>query len=270
MTHANSMEGPLSRGKRIGLGILGLIIAFLIAGPPDFAPLMVVTAWSSDLDGGAHKLHIFSRGVGAIVTLAMGLVLILKPAWTIGAAQVALATGIAYPVAALLGQFVWPPAVIYPVVGLIVVAVVYLTHRDRLPWKTPADSRPAPSLILLGVTAIIAIPLIGYGLSEAALQRGPEAVHGDLGHWAGATAMSVKFIVLGLFASLKWPGWRVPAWGAAFTLFMFGVASVLMPNQASSVGEGWGALAIVASVAFAGAAELEGRLFARPAAQPAA
>jgi hypothetical protein len=269
MAIVQNPDGLLTRRKRIGLGVLGLIIAVLIAGPPDFAPFMVMSGWSNELDGGAHQLHIVMRGVGSVVTLFIGLVLILKPAWAIGVAQVALATGIAYPMGALLGQHIYPPAVIYPIIGAIVVAVVYLTHRDRLPWKRPASERPAPSLMILGATAIIAIPLIVWGLNEAAMQRGPEFVHGDLGHWASGAAFSVKVILLGLFASLKWSGWRVAAWSAAFSVFMLGLASFLMPNQASSVGEFWGVLAMIGGLGFLTVAELEGRLLTRPTVQPA-
>jgi hypothetical protein len=269
MASVQKPGGSLTRGKRIGLGILGLVIAVLIAGPPDFAPFMVMSGWSSELDGGAHQLHFVMRGVGSVVTLFIGLVLILKPTWAIGVAQVALATGIAYPMGALLGQHVYPPAVIYPIIGAIVVAVVYLTHRDRLPWKQPVSDRPVPSLMILGATAIIAIPLIAWGLNEAAMQRGPEFVHGDLGHWASGAAFAVKVILMGLFASLKWSGWRVAAWSTAFSVFMLGLVSFLMPNQASSVGEVWGVLAMIGGLGFLTVAELEGRLFTRPAVQPA-
>jgi hypothetical protein len=270
MTKVENGAGPLSRGKRIGLGILGLIVAFLIAGPPDFAPFMVFTGWSHELDGGAHQLHYVMRGIGAVVTLAVGLTLILKPSWAIGAAMVALATGLAYPIGGMLGQIVWPPAVIYPIVGIVVVAVVYLTHRDRLPWKLPADKRPTPSMAIIAATAIIAVPLIVWGLNEAALQRGPEQVHGDLGHWAGSTAFAVKVILMGLFASLKWSGWRLLLWSTGFSVFMLGFASMMMPNQASSIGEVWGVLAMLGSIGFVAVGELEGRLFPRTAVQPAA
>jgi hypothetical protein len=269
MASVQQPGGSLTRRKRIGLGILGLVIAVLIAGPPDFAPFMVISGWSNELDGGAHQLHYVMRGVGSVVTLFIGLVLILKPTWAIGAAQVALATGLAYPAGALLGQHVYPPAIIYPIIGAIVVAVVYLTHRDRLPWKQPAAESPAPSLMILGATAIIAVPLVAWGLNEAAMQRGPEFVHGDLGHWASGAAFAVKFILMGLLASLKWPGWRVPAWSAAFSIFMLGLASLLMPNQASSVGEVWGVIAMLGGLGFLAVAELEGRLFTRPTVQPA-
>ncbi len=270
MAQANGNGIRVSTRGRIGLGVLGLVIVYLSAGPPDFGAFMLFNGWSSDLDGGAHQLHIVVRGAGGFLSVVLGLVLILRPDWAIGVAQSAVATGIAYPIAGALGLFLWPPVVIYPVVALVVVGAVYLALRGQLPWQQPAEQRPVPSLPILAATAIIAIPLLVFGLNEAALQRGPEVLHGDLGHWAGATAMSFKFIIMGLFAALKWPGWRVPAWGAAFTLFTFGLASLLMPNQASSVGEVWGSLAILASIAFVGVVELEGRLFPRTAVQPAA
>jgi hypothetical protein len=271
MARPGSSDSTLqvTRGKRIGLGILGLVIVFLMAGPPDFAAAMVVTGWSSDLDGGAHQFHIFMRGVGAAVSTALGVVLILRPQWAIGVAQVAIAMGISYPVAGLLGLFAWPPVFIYPVVGLIIAGVVYAMFRNQLPGRANGFVA-SPSRMLLIATAVVAVPLIGFGLSEASLQRGPELLHGELGHWAGGTALVVKVILMGLFASMKWPGWRVPAWSVAFTLVMFGIGSVFMPNQASSVGEMWGALAILGGVAYIGVAELEGRLYPRASVQPAA
>lgn len=271
MAHQGNSDGTLkvTRGKRIGLGILGLVIIFLITGPPDFAAAMVITGWSSELDGGAHQFHVFMRGVGAVVTVALGVVLILRPQWAIGVAQVAIAMGISYPVAGLLGLFAWPPVFIYPVVGLVVAGVVYAMFRDQLPGRSNGFVATQSRMLLIA-TAIMAVPLIGFGLGEASLQRGPEVLHGDLGHWAGGTALALKLILMAVFASMKWPGWRVPAWSVAFTLFMFGVGSVLMPNQASSVGEMWGALSILAGVAFIGVAELEGRLYPGASVQPAA
>lgn len=270
MTQTNTGRVHVRRRGRIGLGVLGLVVIFLAAGPPDLAPLYLFNGWSSDLDGGAHQLHLVLRGGGAVISVVLGLILILRPTLAIGVAQTVLATGIAYPVAGALGLFFWPPVAIYPIVGLVVIASVYFALRGQFPWQLPAGQRPVPSRALLVTTAIIAIPMLVFGLNEAALQRGPEVLHGELGHWAGATAMSVKFVLLGLLTSMKWPGWRVPAWAAAFTLFMFGTGSLLMPNQASSVGELWGAVAILASVAFVAVAELEGRLFPRTAIQPAA
>lgn len=268
MTKPTTMEGPLGRGKRIALIVFGALVAFLIAGPPEFDVALVFTAASSDLDGGAHVLHIFMRGVGAVTTLAAGLVLIVKPSWAVGVLQKFIANGLGFLIAGILSLHISPPVVVYPVFAIIAAAVILWAYRGRLPWQQPADQRATPSRALLGLTAIIAVPLTVFTLNQAALQRGPEVVHGDLGHWGGGAAMAIMIIILMVFGALRMPGWRVPAWSGGFILFMLGFASVYWPNQASSVGEGWGTLAIVAAVAFVGVAELEGRLFARTASPP--
>ncbi len=267
MERQNGATLKVTRGKRIGLGILGLIIVFLMAGPPEFGAAMIFTGWSDNLDGGAHQFHIVMRGVGGVIYTAIGLILILRPQWAFGVAKVAIATGISYPIGGLLGLFVWPPVIIYPIMAVIVAGIIFAMFRHQMPGRAEMPSA-MPSRMLLITTAIIAVPLFGFALSEAALQRGPELVHGELGHWAGGAAMAVKIILFGVFASMKWPGWRVPAYSAAFSLLMFGFASIMMPNQASSVGELWGALALLSGVAFVAVAEMEGRLAPKAAVQP--
>jgi hypothetical protein len=267
-TQERGSELKVTRGKRIGLGVLGLVIVALFAGPPDFDAALVVNGWSSELDGGAHQFHFVMRGVGAVVYTLLGVVLVIRPQWALGVAQVAAVTGIAFPIGGLLGLFFWPPVAVYPIVGLIIAGTIYAIFRHQIHGAN-AVTRAVPSRMLLIATAVIAVPLMGFALSEAALQRGPEFVHGDLGHWAGGTAMAVKIILMGLMASLKWPGWRVPAYAAAFSLVMFGAVSIFMPNQASSIGELWGALALLGGIAYVAAAEMEGRVSPGPAVQPA-
>ena len=269
MAQPNSNGVRVGRKARIGLGILGLVIVYLSAGPPDFGAFMIFSGWSNELDGGAHYLHLVLRGAGNVLSVALGVILIVRPQWAIGVALATLGTGIAYPLAGAVGMFFWPPVAIYPIITIVVLAAIYFALRGQMPWQKPVSERPVPSRAILVMTAFLAVPLMIFALDQAALQRGPEVIHGDLGHWAGAFAYAVKIVLMGLFASLKWPGWRVPAWGAAFSLFMLGFTSVMMPNQASSVGELWGALAILASVGFVAVAELEGRLFPRAAVQPA-
>jgi hypothetical protein len=269
MTDVKTMESPLSRGKRIALIIFGALVVFLLVSPPEFDAFMMFTASSSQLDGGAHILHIFNRGAGALVTVASALVLIFKPSWAVGALQKFVATAVGFMIAAVLSMHVWPPVVVYPIFAIILAALILWAFRGRLPWQQPVGQRPAPSRPMLALTAIVAVPLVAFAFSEAALQRGPEMVHGDLGHWGSAAAMAFMIIIMMAFAALRMPGWRVPGWGAAFMLFMFGAASIYWPNQASSIGELWGTLAIVGAVAFLGVAELEHRLFARTAEAPA-
>jgi hypothetical protein len=265
----NKMALPLSRGRRIALGIVGALIVFLMASPPESGVAFFFSAWSSDVDGGAHKLHFLMRGVGSLVTVFAGLVLIVKPAWALGAVQKFVATGAAFLIAGIVSLHVWPPVIVYPVMAIITTAVMFWVFRGRLPWQQPKSERPLVSKPMLALTAVIAVPLIVWGLGEASLQRSSETLHGDLGHWGSGLANAMMIILLMLFASRRMPGWQVPAWGAGFTLLMLGVASMYWPNQASSIGVGWGVLAIIASVTFVALAEYENRTTTAPARSPA-
>jgi hypothetical protein len=137
-----------------------------------------------------------------------------------------------------------------------------------LPWRQEGEQRAPASKPILAATAVIAIPLIVYALNEASLQRSSETLHGDLWHWAGGAKMALLIILMGLFAALRHPGWRVPAWGAGYLLAAFGAVSVALPNQASSAGVTWGVLALVGGLAFIAVAEYENRTAPVPAPVP--
>lgn len=259
MERAGLANSPISRSKRIVLAVLGAVIAFLAIGPPDFGAMYLFTAWHSDLDGGIHKLHLVMRGATSMISVVAGLILVFKPAWALGVTQKLIASAAGFIVAAILGQFFWPPVVIYTVFAIILAVVTLWAFRGQLFWQQPQENRPTPSRALLGMTALVSAPLIIFGLDQAAIQRTPETLHGDLGHWAGGTAVAVMIILMMLFATRRTPGWRVPAWGAGFTLFMLGLSSVWLPDQASSIGVTWGLLAIAGSSGFVALAEYEHR-----------
>jgi hypothetical protein len=58
-----------------------------------------------------------------------------------------------------------------------------------------------------------------------------------------------------LVASIRAPGWRLSAWCAGLALAVFGVASAIYPDYASSVGRPWGIGAIALAVVFVVVAE---------------
>jgi hypothetical protein len=270
MVTTNDLNTLITTRKRVVFVILGLLLVFFAVGPPLFGALKVFTAWNDGLDGGQHRFHELAHGVSSFLMLIAGVVMIVRPAQALGVAQQLIARGVGFLIAFALGLHFWPPVVIYPVIAIIVVAAVLISFRGHLPWHLPKEQRPAPSHNLLILSALLAVPLIWYGLDQAALQRSSEILHSDLAHWAGGTAMSVMIILLALFGARKMPGWRVPAWSAGFALFMLGLGSVVMPNQASSYGVLWGIVAIVGALAYVALAEYESRAAALPAvAQPA-
>jgi hypothetical protein len=66
-----------------------------------------------------------------------------------------------------------------------------------------------------------------------------------------ALAIAATLVV----ASLRAPGWRLPAWCAGLALAVFGFASVLYSDYASSVGQVWGTCAIAGAIVFVAVAE---------------
>jgi Na+/H+ antiporter NhaD/arsenite permease-like protein len=71
--------------------------------------------------------------------------------------------------------------------------------------------------------------------------------------------MAVTIVLTGLLAALRTRGWRIPAWSAGVAAIMFGLGSVVFPDQPGAVGRGWGGVAIVGGVLFIAAAEREVR-----------
>jgi hypothetical protein len=259
MVTTNDLNTLITTRKRVVLVILGILMVFFAVGPPMFGALKVFTAWNDGLDGGQHRFHELAHGVSSFLMLIAGVVMIARPALALGVAQQLIARGAGFLIAFALGLHFWPPVVIYPAIAIIVAAAVLISFRGHLPWQLPKEQRPVPSRNLLILSALLAVPLIWYGLDQAALQRSSEILHGDLAHWAGGAAMSVMIILLALFGARKMPGWRVPAWSAGFALFVLGLGSVVMTNQASSYGALWGIVAIVVALAYVGVSEWEER-----------
>lgn len=69
--------------------------------------------------------------------------------------------------------------------------------------------------------------------------------------------MALGTILVAVLAALRPPGWPVSAGCVAVAALLFGIASNINPDIAASGGRGWGAAAIVWSVAWLAAAARE-------------
>lgn len=61
-------------------------------------------------------------------------------------------------------------------------------------------------------------------------------VHRFMGHYGFIAALAFTIIGVGLLASLRADGWRVPAWVAGSLAVALGITSILFRNASSSVG----------------------------------
>jgi hypothetical protein len=79
-------------------------------------------------------------------------------------------------------------------------------------------------------------------------EEAEQVVH--YGHWSAMGAFNLIIAGLALVASLRAPGWRLPAWSAGLSAVLFGVASIANPGDASALNVYWSVLAIAWGIGF--------------------
>ena len=79
-------------------------------------------------------------------------------------------------------------------------------------------------------------------------EEAEQVVH--YGHWSAMGAFNLIIAGLALVASLRPPGWRLPAWSAGLSAVLFGVASIANQGDASALNGYWSVLAIAWGIGF--------------------
>ena len=232
-------------GLAIGLGLFGLV--------------SLVVGWFEGGDRLVHRVH--DLGYGALGGLILSVPLLIqarsperRPAATqqylLGVAAYAVGIALALDFAPLmLGLFA-----LFAVMGVVLV------------WLHPARSevlspRTRPSVPLALLVLLAAIPLVLYAIDMAGLQRaGPLTdPHIEEHHWTTMAALAVGVILVGLLASLRTPGWRIPAWSAGGAAAVLGLASIVFPGYPGALATPWCYVALGGGVAFIVVAEIEVR-----------
>lgn len=144
------------------------------------------------------------------------------------------------------------------VVVLVPLVVLLALHPDR----RDVFRRPRrPSVPLLALALAAAVPALVYVWEVASNGRAdlpPEDSFAFVPSlWSAAAGMALGTILVAVLAALRLPGWPVSAGCVAVAALLFGIASNINPDIAASGGRGWGAAAIVWSVAWLAAAARE-------------
>jgi hypothetical protein len=241
----------VSRRRRIAFYLAvaaGIVLAVIGLGE-----LMALAAlgWldAATLDGmyaGAamHRMHVLAQ---AVIAWLVAIGIVIQP-WrsprTFAAALVAIVALAASTTAAAVGGVFDPMAVI----GIVALGVIVWAH----PARDAARVRPIRRRMLL-----LGAPLIAGGLVLAAQQLGAQLSaassdpHAAVGHYGFTAAMAIGVASAALIGSTSLPGRTVAAWMAMGGSLYYGMASIVFPTEASSLGAGGGVVAVVAAVAFA-------------------
>lgn len=244
----------IGRGRTIGFyAAAGLFVALFVVLYGFVIGILQypVTGWFQPQELTIHQFH-DTVGVFLIYVVVGGMLIqLFRPKTQVGGMQQASLLTIVVVATMVAGGSFQPPTVIF--LALAVITAVLHPAREQVFSVRHLD--PA----LLALVAVAALPLLDYGLDQVTLQRVAGDAHAEIGHYATMGAYGFATLVLGLLASLRPLGWRIPAYSAGLMMVIFGLGSLLMGNQASSAGVLWGVLAIVWGVAFAAVAEWRSR-----------
>lgn len=254
------MEGGFDRGRRIWFTIP--VVLFLALGGLIVVQELLVNAvmgWSSGHDLGVHRIHellipyLFLAMLGAMATS------LHRPEGKV----VPLQAGVAVPALVFLANLaageVLPPPLIFLAFALAAVAL-HPNRAEVFSWGSHVRS-------LVAWTVAGAIPLLFYAYDQIQRHRlaPPGDEHAELDHWAAMAALAAGIVVLGLLGSQDKPGRRIVGWITVLLAVVFGTASILFPDQPSSLGPGWGAAALVWAVGYAALTVREGEPIQRHA-----
>lgn len=133
--------------------------------------------------------------------------------------------------------------------------VLWLRRPERDPY--PHDR---PSVVLLVLVLLAAVPLTMWALDNAELQRIDEvSEHAELLHWVETSFYAIAVLLLGVLAAMRPRAFRMSAWSAGIGLAIVGGASLALPDYASALQSPWAAIALVGGIVFVLAAEWEAR-----------
>jgi hypothetical protein len=109
--------------------------------------------------------------------------------------------------------------------------------------------------VTVAMVAVAAVPLVSFASTNIRLQGAVRDDHYFQGHYAFMAAFSFTVVGVGLLASLRPEGWRLPAWVAGILSALVGTSALLYPDAASSLDAGWAVAAVAWGAVFVAAAE---------------
>lgn len=232
-------------------------VAILVAvfGVAFFGLTSVALAWFQEVEGVAGPVTDLGYGVLFGIILTGGLLVQFRSAERkIAGVQQAFLVIPALVVGSAIAsdsQNLLPALIMLPAIGIL---LGLHPANEEFFRRRAALSRP-----LLAITVIAAVPLVAYALDMGAQARDLEGPPHHVQRLSTMAAMALAMVLTGLLAALQTRGWRIPAWSAGTAASVFGLASVLFPDQPGAVGRGWGGMAVAGGVLFIAVGEWEVR-----------
>ena len=207
-----------------------------------------------------HSFHVL--GALPVYVLLTGLplvVLAIRP-MDVVALRVAWATAIGSTVAAVFGQDL--------ISGLFIIAPVVLVVLTILaPMRGDLMRFGSPTIALLALAIIGAIPAIIYAWDNARIQLDVDpgmdmTGHWSGHHWSGIAGAALALVLAGVVLSFRHAGDRMWIWAGGLAAMLFGVAGITFSDALrypSSIGMLWGVGVFFVGLVYIVVAEVSSR-----------
>jgi hypothetical protein len=237
----------VSRGRLVAFRVIAIIGAVFLGGVT--VAFLVLTFVDDEQE--IHALHNVAGAAIYIPLFVVPLVAAVRdPLGSVAAFRIALAASVAVVVTGVIG-------------GTIASALITFVVVLVLLWLHPARNEVlrlgALDVPLLAIVAVAAIPAVVYGLGEADLQanRPTSDPHAQFEHYAGMAAGAVGLILAGATAAFGGPGERLARWLVGLGGAALATSFLVYPDHVSAIDRGWAAAALVLSVLYLAAAEVD-------------
>jgi hypothetical protein len=203
----------------------------------------------------AHRIHDLTFGFIFVPAVVGMLAQVRRPSQNVAGMVMALIPWVGLLLAAILSNAFVQVVLINPsrsaAAVTLIAALLHPTGRDFFrSFRVSRVNWPMLALVI-----IAAVPLLAFASTNIGLQGTGPDVHATMGHYGFMAAFGFTVIGVGLLASLRPDGWRLPAWVAGLLPALLGAASMVYPDVSSSLDVVWAVAAIVWGVGFIAVAE---------------
>ena len=207
-----------------------------------------------------HSFHVFGALPVFVLLTGLPLVVLAMRPMDVVALRVAWATAIGTLVAAIIGGDLFS--------GLYVIAPVVLVILTVLaPMRGELLRFGSPTIALLSLAVLGAIPAIVYAWHNARIQTEVDPMvdmtgHWSGHHWTGIAGAALSLALVGAVLSFRHSGDRMWIWAGGIAAMLFGAAGVIFADDArypSSVGTLWGLVFVFAGIVYIAVAEISDR-----------
>jgi len=244
---------PQLHGARRAAFAASIVVLCALAGWALLGMSSLALGWFRGGDQMMHRVHDVAWGSFSVILICGSAAAQLwKPERRPAAMQQLLACLAAGALSMWASGAISPAHVVRGAFLAVPAAVMFWLH----PVRKDVVTFGRVSSLLTALSVVVAVPLLRFALQQVRIQRlDTVSPHGIEFHWGSMATLALAIAATMVIASLHARGWRLPAWCAGLALAVFGSASVIYPDHASSVGRVWGTCAIAGAIVFVAVAE---------------